>query len=211
MRRFRIDENPDFGLRPSASPYITTCLQIGCEFKVTDRSKETAVRGIEIHPCPYYLGKVKVNWMSYGPSLLQQLWDKADEEYKIYVELRVDPPTNAVLLTQGKLQGIAFALSLFMQPHLVTVADVSREVKKRSDMKAAGEEYETPGLGQRIYEAPPGNNKYETRSSAAILLDHGLTPNQVEQIKTFASHFTHEQLAANFKVPVSTIQSILGV
>ena len=155
------------------------------------------------HKCPHAGGETRISWMSYGPSLLQQLWD------------RMDSVTASIIkgggtvgeYDKGEARGIAFALSLYMVPHFRTSDDIVREAVKRHKMKAAGEEYETPGLGSRTYEPPPGENKLASRPAPAKMKipDH-LTPDDIQDIKNSA--FPIEMLASTYDTTPPVIKAI---
>lgn len=210
MRAFKISPWTDPQGR-SMSKFLTTCLQPNCQFQVTDRTEASGLRGIEIHSCPYYVGKVKVSWVSHGPTLLQQLWDEADSKYAEFRPLKAgEGHASEVAILQGQLRGLAFALSLFMQPHLTSVADVSREVAKRYQMKQAGEEYETPGLGSRIYEPPPGDHKYATRTSAPLVDISGIDEQTRSNIKNFHKHFGTAKLADTYDLTHEQVLAVMA-
>lgn len=102
--------------------------------------------------------------MSYGPTLLQQLWDKADAallELMGWSSHHENTPESELdrQVLRGKLMGYCEALALYMVPHFRTDIEVANEVVKRYQKKEAGEEYETAGLGSRTYEPPPGDHK----------------------------------------------------
>lgn len=146
----------------------------------------------------------------YGPSLLEKTWNELDA---ITARIIAGSATEA---DKGYARGLAFTLSLFMAPHLTTSQDVAREAKKRHDMKAAGEDYETPGLGSRIYEPPPGNNKYSTdapekqkiKASKPQPPTPNLTPEQIVAINNAKTFFTSEELAEMYKTTPAFIESL---
>lgn len=157
--------------------------------------------------------------MAYGPSLLQQLWDEMDRTTEqlmnpaVMVEVQL-PGTSEITsmsneVAKGRARGIAHALSLFMMPHFTTEDAVVREAVKRYKMKKAGEEYETPGLGSRTYEPPPGDAKLAT-APARRQPTHNLDADQIAKIKMKADGgWDTETLAMAYAVSEAVIKSIL--
>lgn len=172
------------------------------------------------HRCPQGNGPTKVAWVSYGPTLLQKTWDELDSVMNEI--MAADHAEPSVQVTKGYARGLAFTLSLFMVPHFTTPADVSREAKKRWDMRQAGTDYETPGLGSRTYEPPPGDNKYSTVSKVRRELKTPspepkpvapkpevlLTEAQIVAIKNARVMFTSEELAQMYGTTAKFIESL---
>lgn len=107
-----------------------------------------------------------MSWSGYGPSLLEKTWlemDRVTEQILDADEPEPNTPEHAALAAlKGRARGIAYTLSLFMVPHFDTENAIVREAVKRIQMKRAGEIYETAGLFERRYEAPPSNGKIST-------------------------------------------------
>lgn len=163
------------------------------------------------HKCPQGNGTTKVGWTVYGPSLLEKTWFELD-----VVTHRLMTKTS-LETDRGYAQGLAFTLALFMAPHLTTPNDVAREAKKRWEMKQAGEEYTTPGLGERRYEPPPGDHKLSRQTEQRAKVSAApkpkrvtwLTDEQVEMVKAAAGMFSAADLAGMYEVPVEVIESLL--
>lgn len=94
--------------------------------------------------------------MAAGPTLLQRTWDMLDmHTHDLLSNLDMDPMGR--LTIASKARAIAEVLAMFMPPHFATADDIAREAKRRWLAKQNGETYETPGLGSRAYEPPPGS------------------------------------------------------
>jgi hypothetical protein len=163
------------------------------------------------HACPHYGIEIRISWMAHGPSLLSQLWSEMDELTALLLVGQTTPEES--LKAQGRARGVAFSLSLFMAPHLRTEDEVVAEAVKRYQMKQAGEPYETPGLGARIYEPPPGENKYSegpSRTRGAVKPQDAwrtkLDPDVVATIKK--STFPVDMLAQVYSLTQAQIRTL---
>jgi hypothetical protein len=103
------------------------------------------------HQCPHDGGKTKFAW-EITMTLVELMWARADAQYVAFAAAEHDSP--AMYTEGGKLRGIVEMIAIFMTPHFANGDEVAREVIKRAKAKVAGETYETPGLGSRIYEMP---------------------------------------------------------
>ena len=150
--------------------------------------------------------------MTYGPTLLQQLWAEMDRVTTRLLlpevfEKQVADAIEAGHMVQHDLssreeliaraRGIAYALSLFMVPHFKSEDDIVREAAKRVRAKYTEDNsepgtftpYETPGLGSLVYQPPPGDNKYARTESAkppapkVRTIPPHLTPANIRTIK----------------------------
>lgn len=92
--------------------------------------------------------------MAAGPTLLQRTWDMLDSHMEELT--RTDIDTQAKLVIASKARAVAEVLAMYMPPHFNTADEIAREAKRRWEAKQKGETYETPGLGSRAYEPPPG-------------------------------------------------------
>lgn len=88
-------------------------------------------------------------------TLLEQAWEDLDEVMDVLMDGNLD--ADQVQRFRGEARGMAKLLARFMSPHLRTADDIAREAKRRYDARKAGEQYETPGLGHRRQEPPPGS------------------------------------------------------
>lgn len=145
-------------------------------------------------------------------TLISQMWDEMD---------RVTEPLaqgQGSEYDKGYARGVAAMLALFMVPHFTTPDEIVREAVKRYKAKAANEEYETPGLGSRNMEPPPGSaSKYVQPGAAKPAAAKApkttaikLSQDDINGIKAAGAMFSPEQLSGVYKVPVDTIRSILA-
>jgi hypothetical protein len=138
------------------------------------------------HICPYLGGMTRISWMTYGPSLLEQLWLDADSAYRIAISDRLgNEPVKDY--HKGYLNAMCKALALFMMPHFSTPKEIGAELKKRHE---SGDDYETPGLNERRYDPPPGDSKLATRAPSVGIRASDkpkpktlLPPDVIEKIK----------------------------
>lgn len=161
------------------------------------------------HRCPASNGSTKVAWVTYGPSLLEKTWAELDRITGLLVE--GERSEEGI----GYARGLAFTLSLFMMPHFTTPADIACEAKKRYKMKLVNEEYETPGLGTRKYEAPPADFKTEKQSperAKVMSKSKGKQLSDTEEaaIKNAAIMFSVEELAKTYGISVARVKEIIG-
>lgn len=163
-------------------------------------------------------GEKKVtNQVTAGPTLLQRTWDMLDEVMVAIMEPPGDPEKHDA---QIRARAIADVLAMFMVPHFKTRDEISAEAVRRYQAKQNGDtEYETPGLGSRRYEAPPGSpirgsiesreTKAPAKKRSAFKAGPKLDPAQVEFCKKALGDGTLDAatLAGMFKVPVSVIEA----
>lgn len=185
---------------------VFRCSQQYCFYAVSVKE-----RIIPQHNCPQINGRTKVSWMSYGPSLLEQTWAELDQ---VTARLMTSP-NNRLVDDRGYAQGLAFTLSLFMVPHFTSPTDISREAKKRYQMKQTGEEYCTPGLVERKYEPPPGDHKLsriseEKAKAMRPKSQPKLTQAEIDSIKNAAGMFSSEELAKVYKITVAVVNQVLA-
>ena len=141
-------------------------------------------------------------------TLIGQMWDELD---RVTEPLAQGQGTD---YDKGYARGVAAMLAMFMVPHFTTADEIVREAVKRYKAKAAGEEYETPGLGSRRMEPPPGSeSKYKVPATAKPYtrkVEVKLGEQQQKAIK-FAKEsgmFTVEVLAKTYGVSVAVINQI---
>lgn len=163
-----------------------------------------------MHTCPKPNGYTRIGWSVYGPSLLEQTWAELDAVTERLLNPSIIPEEHDV----GYARGLAFTLSLFMMPHFRTPKDVAREARKRWQMKQAGEEYVSPGLASRRYEAPPDNHKLDVRSGGVPVKSKSkgkqLSDVELAAIKNAAAMFPHEELAKVYGITVERVKEIVG-
>lgn len=164
------------------------------------------------HKCPHYTLEIRISWMSYGPSLLQQLWNKADNTYMELLgwSSTHEPTPEAELdrqVLRGKLIGYCDALALYMVPHFTTQNEIANEIVKRYQKSEAGEEYETAGLGSRTYEPPPGDHKLARQQSYQVKIT--LSREDQELVKSTPVEAGSDELMARmFKCSAAEIKAI---
>lgn len=102
------------------------------------------------HKCPYYGGITKVSW-GVTKTLVQQMWDKLDDEVNEIMDNKsVNPDYH-----RARARAFAECLAIFMVPFFTTADDVAKEGLRRYKARKEGDsEYETIGLGARRYETP---------------------------------------------------------
>lgn len=148
-----------------------------------------------------------------GRSLLEQAWEELDRAYEYMLSCTQPHQADEINATREYMRGMSTILLLWMSPHITSSQDMAREVVKRKKARDAGEVYETPGLGIRRFDPPPGMVRMSARqrgNPVQIQPPAGLTPAQVVQIRQFKDAFTVEQLAQTYSVSVSVIESVIG-
>jgi hypothetical protein len=190
-------------LRKSDGRYVVKCSGPHCTLAVACKTSEEALALEDSHTCPHINGVSHYAW-SITVTLVEELWQKLDEGYARL--LRPDGTALEREFVKGRLRGLAEATCIFMKPHFTNPDDIVREVVKR---RQSGPDYETPGLGQRRYEAPPGTVHPQRESVTA-------RP-EVDQSTLKAIHNGHEagmtlvQLGNIFKMSVVHIQELLKI
>lgn len=154
-----------------------------------------------------------------GPTLLQRMWDELDATMN---SLKNDAPGSPEL-NELKVRARAQAefIAMFMVPHFRTANEVAKEAMRRYQARQGGDkEYETPGLGTRRFEPPPGVNKYaptpkNTPKKAAVAapkvkntkpLPDKAKPGVALALKS--GKFTKQQLATMYGVSIETIEAV---
>lgn len=142
--------------------YLAHCDVKGCYLHVGVWTMEAAVQLLDHHQCPYYGGETRISWEIVITTLVERMWEMADEGYEKLIT--ATEPDDKL---KGELRGYAEMIALFMSPYFKSANEIVHEVVKRWKMKEAGERYETPGIGARMYETPPNEpNKYARVSQA---------------------------------------------
>jgi len=193
------------------NPASYECPALNCTFKVLTEG------GMPVpHKCPYYGGITKVSWKMHGPSILQQMWAHGD--YLMNAYQNSEP--HDVEFYKCQMLGLAFALKLFMMPHLTTESEIAQELLRRYEAKQRGDEqYETAGLGSRVYEAPPNDNKYETRANpqaaekAAARVQakvQEIPERRRQQIRTFSQQMSEAETCEMFSIDADVLKAIVS-
>jgi hypothetical protein len=106
------------------------------------------------------------NQMAAGPTLVMKMWDALDKSMTEIMEAKYPVDQE-----RAKIRARAQAefIALYMTPHFTTADSVAIEARKRynarqKDTPEYDPEYETPGLGTRRYQPPPGTEKYGVNS-----------------------------------------------
>lgn len=168
-------------------------------------------------------GEKKVtNQVTAGPTLLQRTWDMLDAELEAIIANQFGDD-DVIAKHKNRARAIAEVLAMFMVPHFTTADEIAQEASRRHQAKLNGDtEYETPGLGSRRYEPPPGSpirggmesreTKAPARKRSAFKSGPKLDPAQVEFCKKALSDGTLDAptLAGMFKVPVAVVEACNG-
>lgn len=196
------------------NPWAYQCDAPGCYYTVCAKTEEGAQHIKAEHPCPHQGGTTTISW-SITVTLVEQVWKKVDEDM---MSLMQPGPGTDFPALKARLRAFAEVLAIFMTPHFTTADEIAREAKRRYDNRL-DPEYQTAGLGQRRYEAPPGTKSYGTPAPAQSRtprqpadITANLTEQQKESIKLFYQNkFTVEQLAKAQGVSIQVINAVLGI
>lgn len=153
--------------RASDKRFVAVCEEPNCLYKRSFINEPAAILESEAHSCPWTStnpGGTKYSW-SITVTLVEQLWAFLDAEYNDLVDQENPLTGDDLEFTKGLLRGLTKATLLFMTPHFKTEDEIVLEVVKRHDKRVAGERYDTPGLGSRIYEVSGDvGSKYKVRA-----------------------------------------------
>jgi hypothetical protein len=142
--------------------------------------------------------------MPYGPTLVQQLWTKMDEETD-KVMREGDGVDTQLFEAKCRARMMAEVLALFMVPHFKTPDECAHEAMRRHRAKKAGEEYETPGVGTQRYVPPPGTRRTGTTKPLGANVDLSpsskISPSDLDTIKKLAAK----------KIPTAKIAQVMGM
>lgn len=196
-------------------PWVFRCPKPNCYYAVSAQSEEEARTQEREHQCPYQGGVTHFGW-GVTVTLVEDMWHKADAAYLRITEENLS--AEELAKRKGVVRGMCDMIAIFMVPHFKTADEVGRELLKRAAAHQAGEEYETPGLGGRRYEPPPGENKYlQNRSTPAVKEStppskSKLSEADTESIKfAFESGmFTKEQISKTYGVSVATVEQLVS-
>src|SRR5580765_3733800 len=136
--------------RLSDKMYVVKCDAPYCTLAMACRTSDEASALQTSHQCPHIKGESHYSW-SVTVTLVEELWALMDEGYKRMLTGEGTEKEKAE--AKGRLRGLAEATCIFMKPFFTHPDQIVREVVDRHNK---GPEYETPGLGQRKFEAPPG-------------------------------------------------------
>lgn len=180
-------------------PWLFRCPAPMCFWNTAHRQEKDAQTTLETHPCPWFAGgDTKLGWGVMAASFVEPIWKLLDEQMDRLAQ--IDSGHPEWLGTRAQARAYANTLAILMPPFFTTADDIAREAKKRYDMRKAGTDYETPGLGRLRYEPAgstlvkqPGvpNISNEVRESLKGALASGLFP--------------PEQLAKMYNVSMQTL------
>jgi hypothetical protein len=206
-------ENDEITLRPirwhsadeAAHPYIFTCSKPNCWYSVSATTEAAAIERGK-HKCPRVAGITHFG-ASVTLTLLEEAWIAADRVYeRVSTE---DLDDKKMLLLRGELNGYCKFLAMFSKPYFGTAKEVGDEIRKRHNMRTAGEDYETPGLGSRRYEL--ADARKGVAMPAAERATKVLTPEEVQTIKAAsAGGFSPEQIAQVYEVTLDVVKSVIS-
>jgi hypothetical protein len=155
--------------------------------------------------------------MHQGRALLQETWKLLDEATDKIMSFNKDPwsPDN-IGLTGAKAEARAYAnvLTLFMKPFFNSADDIVREAVKRHKARVNGEERQTPGLAEHIWDPTKnwdGSDRVSfenTPKPKVSVLEAKLQPEQKVFVqKALADGIMDPAaLAGMFKVSISVIE-----
>lgn len=189
--------------------YIVSCDRPYCLLNIAVSTLPAAVELEQHHECPFINGKSKYAW-SITVQLVEQMWAKADEAYVELLTAKENHVENAVARWQGACRVAAELIALFMTPHFRTGDEVVREIVKRKEMKDKGEQYETPGLGYRIYELPRDEAKPRISKPAAerVAVPGKLTAEDIQMITFMKDAQPIKTIAELFDITVPEVEAV---
>lgn len=157
-----------------------------------------------------------------GPTLLQRMWDLLDKEMDSIFKYQ-DKSEQGVFLHKTRARAQAEMIALFMTPHFTTADGIAVEARRRYNARQEGTpdydpEYETPGLGSRRYQPPPGIDKYSpsrTEKKAPtpkVKNVKALPPEAIPGVKLAmeSGKFTVPQLAKMYGVSEDTVREAVA-
>lgn len=214
--RSRAGEPFSWSKDAQAHPWIAECERDnGCMFVVSATSEENGQVALALHTCPMRGPTHKGLMVSV--TLLEEVWEMLDGIIDRIMDPDTDPEEKRDL--QNQARGISRVIANFMEIYFPEPHQVSAEAKRRWDARQRGDDsYCTQGLGSRATEFPPGFRK-EAEQKAPTPAPRKAAPakaalgDQEKQAIKFASEsgmFTREQLAKTYKVPVTTIDTVLA-
>lgn len=196
-----VSKRTDVSADALAHPWLVRCPAPLCFYNVSATTEVEAKTKLDTHPCPWYGGQpTTIGWTHMVEAYLQRIWKLLDIE----VDIIKDGHTTNLHQDQAKnrAKGLAYALAILMPPFFQTPEEISREALKRWEMRQAGTEYTTQGLGL----------KRLARLDASAATMPGLTQAQIDAIK-FAKEsgmFTDQELANTYDLTVGQLQLVIG-
>lgn len=140
-----------------------------------------------------------------GPTLVYKMWEGADKAYDALQALKGADlsKTDEIALAKGVVTGYCECLALFMHPHFKTPLEVANEIIRRAEARKSGDtSYETPGLGTRRFDSPPGVERERPRKA--------VPPQKPPAAAYSASTIEAIKLANRQNYPLEKIAEIFG-
>lgn len=142
-------------------------------------------------------------------TLIESVWQLADKEMDKLLDGNLEG--DKLQQQRGLLKGISTVLAVFGPPFYRTTNEVADELRKRRNMRLAGEPYESPGLGTRRYTLPASvDNK--AKPTVAERVDKVLSEKDKQTIRfayqSMPEQFTHAFLAKKYAVSLAVIAEI---
>lgn len=128
-------------------PFLYECDKAGCIYRVVVRTIDEGY----IQQARHWCRRKDTSVNNSQPTLLESLWAKLDEDVRAIMAGSVNAE-----YCKAHASGLSEAIALLHAPYFETKEEVSREALKRHKEREAGNDYETPGLGSRRNELPPG-------------------------------------------------------
>lgn len=171
-----------------AKPYVCRCPAPMCFWNTSHKTEKDAQTALTTHPCPWFAGgTTTLSWGVMAESFVTPIWKLLDECMDALMALPlmevVDTETSRERDTlKAQARAYANTLAVLMPPFFHHPDEIAREAKVRYDKRTVGEEYETPGMGNRRYEKagstrvmdpPPATTSrtYAPRSGGKVLSD----------------------------------------
>jgi len=196
------------GYREKDGRYTVTCDKPFCYLSIAVHTLPAATELDQHHVCPFINGTTKYAG-SITMQLVEQMWAKADEAFAKLLEYN-DTDNRDKSYHQGECRMAAELIAIFMTPHFKTGDEIVREIVKRQQMKAAGEPYETPGLGYRIYELPKDADKpREVKTAEARIAVPGkLSAEDISMIKFMKDTQPLKTIADLFDITMAEVGAV---
>lgn len=180
--------------------YSTSCKRPGCNFTWKSNTYDYAACMLQVHIYGSLVAPGTISWRS-AVTLLESLWAKADQHYDALMGPELagfGPGDPQKAKAQGILRGYCESILVFMDHVFATPDDVAREIVKRGKARAAGESYETIGLGSRRYEMPFAKGSQQEAQQTAMTkgLSYHAAKEKPKVEVTIPVHLTVEQQAA---------------
>jgi hypothetical protein len=192
-------------------PFAFMCPKPNCYCAKAAKSREHAEKIEREHKCPYIGGITHIG-SSVTRTILETAWEDADA---LYAQMTDDEKITEEQrkLLGAQLNGMCRVIAKFMPPIFRTAKEIGDEIRKRYNMRSAGEEYETPGLNSRRHEF---TNAQRVLEGKPPVMPPGERAKKVLSTKereaiAFAKAsgmFTNAQLAETYEVTEAVIAAL---